>query len=113
MRVRDNFKEEPKEELTLGEKIVATLLGTALLVGPPALVHKIDQDKMAMMQSTYEALLEESNQKAYLEGFIDGFTGEKDNFFIYTNPEDKYNNSDLVIETPEIDLEKKLFLVKK
>ena len=106
MRVRDNFKEEPKKELR--KKVVATLIGTALVVGPPIVVHKIDQNKMEMMQSTYEILLEESTKNAYLEGFIDGLLGVDDKFYIYTN-----NNSDLVINESEIDTQKKLIFTKK
>ncbi len=109
MRVRNNFKEDPEQELR--DKIKVTLLVAALAVTPAAIVHKIDQDKMEIMSSYYETILEEEKEKSYMEGFLDGLFGKEDNFL--TPVENIIETEDLVIKIPEEEQGKKLVYTKK
>ncbi|MBQ3297536.1 MAG: hypothetical protein IJG97_01885 [Bacilli bacterium] len=109
MRVRNNFKEDKNEELK--EKIRVTLLIAALTVTPAAIVHKIENDKLEIMSSYYETVLEEEREKAYMEGYLDGLFGKEDNFF--TPVEKTIEAKDLVIKIPEEEQGKKLVYTKK
>ena len=111
MRVRDNFKEEPKEKLTLGERVLATTIGVAL-VAAPVIVYKVEETKIEMMQSTYEVILEESNKRAYMEGFVDGLFVKNGNNLI-NNQEGNLQETNLINEYPEIDIEKRLVFINK
>lgn len=112
MRVRDNFKENKKEELK--DKIKVTVLAVAVATVPAATVYKIEQDKMDTMQMYYETLLEEEKENSYMKGFLDGLFGVEDNFFTPVDAdinERLIETGYLVIEMPE--KEKTLVYVKK
>lgn len=110
MRVRNNFKENKREEIK--NKITVTVLATTLAVAPAAIVHKFDQLKIDAMINYYETMIEEEKEKSYMQGFLDGLFGVEDNF--YTPVEEiLLDTNDLIVKIPEQEQAKKLVYAKK
>ena len=85
----DKYHEEERRRDELKDKITAIVVAAALAITPAAVVYKVEQDKMETMQSYYEALIQESTQKAYYEGFLDALFGLNNEYYMYNDPKDE------------------------
>ena len=95
----DRYLEEKKKKEELNDKLTAIIVAATLAITPAAVVYKIEEDKIETMRSYYEALIQESNQKSYYEGFLDGLFGIDNKFYQYTDPKGEgLINDDIIIK---------------
>lgn len=98
----DRYLEEKIKKEELNDKVTAILVAAALAITPAAVVYKVEEDKMETMRSYYEALIQESNQKAYYEGFLDGLFGIDNKYYKYTDSKDEgLVNDDIIVKNTE------------
>lgn len=85
----DKYYEEDRKKQELKDRITVILVAGAIAITSSAIVYKIEENKLETMINYYETLIQETNEKSYLEGFLDGVFGVQNKYYTYSNTNPK------------------------